>query len=227
MTEPLYKTKIIDGHEVCFASEWIHELEKEIHFNWYYHQAELVYRNCNRDQKLLEIGIGTGLLSDLLRRRRWNITTLDIDEEKHPDHCANAMDFNYVEHEIDAILAFEIFEHIPFSTFTKLVEKLAQSRVDLICFSLPWSERQIFHFALKLPKLRLFRGSLRVPRKTILTKAHFWELSRVTMPAADKRLVQLRTVSDLFSDFGFSLDIGKKVDYIQYLTAKREESSSR
>jgi hypothetical protein len=224
MAEPTYKTKSVDGHEVCFASEWIHELENEIHFNWYYHQAELVYRNCNRNQQLLEIGIGTGLLSDLLRRRRWNIMTLDIDEEKRPDHCASAIDFDYVEHAVDAVLAYEIFEHIPFSTFTKLIQKLAQSKVSMICFSLPWSEREIFHFSLKLPKLRLLSGSLRVPKKKIDTKAHFWELSRIEMLTGNKRLVKLQTVSNLFSEFGFSLDIGKKVNYIQYFTAKRRES---
>ncbi len=61
-----YKTKTIDGHDVCFSADWINGLEQEMHFNWYFHQADLIYKNCSREEKLLEIGVGTSLLSDLL-----------------------------------------------------------------------------------------------------------------------------------------------------------------
>ncbi|KAA6184827.1 class I SAM-dependent methyltransferase [Thiohalocapsa marina] len=216
-----YKKKIVDGHEVCFASEWVYELEDEIHFNWYYHQAELVYRHLRRDQMLLEIGLGTGLLSDLLRRRKWNITTLDIDEDKKPDFCENAIDFDYRKHHVEVVLAFEIFEHIPFSTLKKLVEKLSRSEVTTICFSLPWCERELLSLAVKLPRLSKMKWSLRIPRKGISTKAHFWELSLIERPLGGKQLISLSRVMQLFMDHGYTVDPGKKVGYIQYFTASR------
>jgi hypothetical protein len=222
MTEINYKTKVVDGQEVCFASEWIYELEKEIHFNWYYHQAEMVYKNLNRDQKILEIGLGTGLLSDLLKRRSWNINTLDIDEDKRPDFCESAVDFDYKNHDIEAVLAFEIFEHIPFATFNKVVEKLYRSEVKRICFSLPWCEREVLSFSLKILKLPKIQWGLRIPKRKIHTKAHFWELSSVEMvQGEEKQLIKLQTMLSLFAGYGYSVDVGKKIGYIQYFSAIR------
>ena len=116
-----YKTKKVDGKDVLYSSDWIHGLEQEIHYNWYYHQAKIVYDNCTRKDKILEIGIGTGVLSDILKKRKWEVTTLDIDEGKNPDICEDALSFNYLKAKIDVVLAYEVFEHIPFSTFHKLV----------------------------------------------------------------------------------------------------------
>jgi len=173
-----YKTKLVDGHEACFCSDWIADLEQELHFNWCYQQADLAYSNCRRDQRILEIGIGTGLLSDLLRKRGWNIKTLDIDENKSPDFCSSASEFDFIHHNIEIVLAFEIFEHIPFSTFEKVVDKLADSDLKAIYFSLPWNERQLIDFRLKLPRLEPLVWSLSFPTGEIVTRAHFWELSK-------------------------------------------------
>jgi hypothetical protein len=221
MTNIKYKSKIVDGQEVCFASDWIYDLETEVHFNWYYHQADMVYRNLNRNHKILEIGIGTGLLSELLKRRKWDIKTLDIDEEKHPDFCESAIDFDYREHGIEAVLAFEIFEHIPFSTFKKVVGKLCRSEINTVCFSLPWCERELVSFSLKLPKLSKMQWSLRVPIKKIYTKAHCWELSTVDMPVGKKQLIGLHTLLNLFADHEYSVALDKKVGCIQYFCATR------
>ena len=78
-----YKTKVVDGKKVSYSSDWINDLESEEHFNWYFQQASIVYNNCSKTSALLEIGVGTGLLSDLLKKRGWNIKTLDIDEKKN------------------------------------------------------------------------------------------------------------------------------------------------
>lgn len=216
-----YKTKIVDGKEVHYASEWIYDLENEIHFNWYYHQAALVYRNFRRDQQLLEIGLGTGLLSDLLKKRKWNVATLDIDADKHPDFCENAIDFDYNSHDIEAVLAFEVFEHIPFTTFQKIVEKLSNSGVKTICFSLPWCEHEILSLSLKLPKLQKLEWSLRIPRNNVSTKTHFWELSRIEKSMGEKQLIKLPTIANLFKEHGYTLNSGDRIGYIQYFISRR------
>lgn len=216
-----YKTKIVDGHEVSFSSEWIAGLESEMHFNWYFHQAELVYSNCSRDSRMLEIGVGTSLLSDLLKRRGWDIRTLDIDEDKSPDFCGSAVTFGYKEHSIQVVLAFEIFEHIPFSTFKKTIEKLAGQGIKEIYFSLPWNERRLFELNVKLPKLRKISWSLDWPSGKITTCAHFWELGRKAQVFQDgKELVTLKTLTDVLSDAGYMVTELKKIGCIQYFSAK-------
>lgn len=215
-----YKTKIVDGQEVCFSSDWIYDLEKEIHFNWYYHQAEMVYRNLDRNEKILEIGSGTGLLSDLLNRRKWRINTLDIDAEKHPDFCESAIDFNYAKHDIDSVLAFEIFEHIPYETFQKLIEKFNQEKVKKILFSVPWNEIPVASLELKLPKLPKLQAILRFPKNRITTRAHFWELSKNPKVQDDnKRLIKPSQMISLFVKNGYTVETQKKIGYIQYFSA--------
>lgn len=221
MADRNYKTKVVDGKAVCFTSEWIYDLEKEVHFSWYYYQGEIVYNKLNRGQKILEIGLGTGLISDMLKRRKWDIKTLDIDEDKHPDFCDSAVDFDYQKHGVQAVLAFEIFEHIPYSTFSKVIEKLSRSNVNAICFSLPWCDQELFSFLIKLPILPKVQWSLRVSKKKIYAKSHFWELSKVEMQSGEKKLISLETMRDLFKNHGYSVELGKKIGYIQYFFAKR------
>jgi len=216
-----YRKKIVDGHEVVYSPDWINDLESEIHFNWYYHQAELVYSNCTRDQKILEIGIGTGLLSDLLKKRGWDLITLDIDEEKRPDIVGNAVDFDYLANSIDVVLAFEIFEHIPYSTFEKVVQKLAEAKVQAVYFSLPWNERELLDFSFKMPKLNRKNWRLSLGRGEIATTAHFWELSKRGKNISRKKLVSLPTIMDLFERHGFVLTEKKKVGLIQYFSADK------
>jgi hypothetical protein len=218
-----YKSKIVDGFEVFFRSDWISDLERPIHFEWYYNQAQLVYQQCNRDQKLLEIGVGTSLLSDLLKRRGWNIVTLDIDEEKKPSFCGDALEFNYDAHNIEVILAFEIFEHIPFETFEKILKKFSKSNLKNICFSVPWCEREWINLKAKLPMLKPINFRLSFSSNEIHTKSHFWELSQTGKILINgKRLLELRDICNLFHCNGFDLVPIKKVGYIQFFLARRK-----
>jgi hypothetical protein len=216
-----YSSQLVDGHQVYFSADWINGLENEAHFTWYYHQAKLVYEKCDRSDRILEIGVGTGLLSDMLKKRGWSLSTLDIDQNKHPDHCASALDFDYKSHQIDSILAFEIFEHIPFDTFKKVIYKISASGVRRVCFSLPWNERKVFGITVKLPKLKEVSWSVWFPLNKICTHAHFWELSNRGRKIDGKELVDLSQVRDVFRQAGFELCLEKRSASIQYFSASR------
>jgi hypothetical protein len=221
MTDITYKTKMVDGKEVYFSSDWINDLETEVHFNWYFNQAKMVYSILDRDQEILEIGLGTGLLSDLLKKRNWRVKTLDIDAGKHPDFCESAVDFSYAMNNVDCVLAFEIFEHIPYSTFEKLIKRLSQEKVKIILFSVPWNEIQLLSVSLKLPKNIGFGFSLRFPKRRITTHAHFWELSQTSRVQADKkRLIKQERMISLFNQNGYDVDLHDKVGVIQYFSAR-------
>jgi len=216
-----YELKTVDGIEVCFSSDWIYEIETEGHFNFYYQQAKVVYDYCNRSDKILEIGVGSGLLSDLLKRRGWKVTTLDIDVEKSPDICESASDFDYLDASVDVVLAFEIFEHIPFSTFDKVIEKISASEVKGIYFSLPWNEVQLISFKLKLPIIDAWDFRLAIPRNKITTRAHFWELSKNKKEVDGKLLLTIETVRQLFEKYGYAINKLGKTGYIEYFQATK------
>lgn len=214
-----YKSQKIDGYDVYYSADWINGLENEIHFNWYYHQAKLVYEKCNRDDRILEIGIGTGLLSDMLKKRGWKMKTLDIDEHKEPDYCVNALDFDYKVHHIDTVLAFEIFEHIPFETFKKVIRKISDSDVKAVYFSLPWNEVKAFGMSVKLPKFKEFSRSIWLSRNNITTHAHFWELSKKDRQLKEKQLVSFEQIKKIIEQAGFILKPEERIGGIQYFSA--------
>ena len=99
--------------EYHYSSHWIHELESETHWRLYWRQQKLMRDLVSAGDRVLEIGVGTGFTANYLRSKGVHVTTLDIDAEKQPDIVANVAQFDFPEL-YDAILAFEVFEHLPY-----------------------------------------------------------------------------------------------------------------
>jgi len=166
-----------DAEQSKFDSGWLSRLESRKHFLWYYYQAKLVFDELSRDDRILEIGVGTSLLSDLLKRRKWQISNIDIDPEKNPDICVNALEFDFQAAGVSTVLAFEVFEHIPYADFETLIGNITGSGADTVLFSLPWNKFRLLDIDLDMPLVgprSLFIG---LNRRKIFTKNHFWELS--------------------------------------------------
>lgn len=209
----------IDGFDVGFSSEWVNNLESRQHFSWYWCQASLVYKFCKKSDSLLEVGKGTGFLSDVLRGKGWEVKTLDIDEDKRPDYCCDAYSFDYSSVRPDVLLAFEIFEHLPFETFSKVVSKISESSVRRIIFSVPWCERQLFGVSFKFPYLAQRELYVPLPGYKIFEPNHFWELSS----RAGNGLVSLERLRDIFAVSGFTLSAEFKDGRIQFFHAIKEQ----
>src|SRR5437763_1112619 len=104
------KTDLVDGVAYRYSTEWIHQLEGETHWRLYWRQQRLMRDLITPDDRLLEIGLGTGFTANYLRSRGVAVTTLDIDADKRPDIVANVARYDFPTG-YDAILAFEVFEH--------------------------------------------------------------------------------------------------------------------
>lgn len=158
-----------------FASDWIHKLESELHWRYYWHQQELIENYLKKTDRILEIGVGSKFTSNYLKSKGYNITTTDIDPNKEPDIVANIVDYKF-DQNFDHILAFEIFEHLPFEDF-----KLAINNISTICnknlfISLPRNEKHWFRLSVDFKIFQINNFQITTKRNKIKSKYHHWEV---------------------------------------------------
>ena len=120
---------------------------------------------------------------------------------------------------LDGILAFEIFEHLPLSLVDKVLRSLSSSHVPRIVFSVPWNTRTPFYLKVKFPRITEFRFSLVLPRLNISTPAHFWELSAFPRSLGEKKLIKEDDLINLVSKHSYDLKQLERVNCIQFYQA--------
>ena len=222
-----YKQSIFKGHELIYSADWIWKIESQVHWIYYWHQASLVWSLVPKTEKLLEIGVGSSFLSNYLKSKNWDVTTLDIDEDKSPDLVGNIAEFDLSKLPFDVVLAFEIFEHLPYPVFEEAVDNLLRQHPKEIIFSVPWSKIPILEFKLKFPKFRPIQFQVLLNKKKITTPAHFWELKKSGSPRPEvieqgmKGTVPEARLHQLFWEHGYHLKKIERVGYIQFFVAER------
>ena len=142
-----------EGAEYRYSSHWIHELEGETHWRLYWRQQKLMQDLVRQGDHVLEIGVGTGFTANYLRSKGVTVTTLDIDADKRPDIVANVAGYEFPE-TYDAILAFEVFEHLPYHDFSSVLARLATAARRHVFLSLPRNRRLVASVGVKLPKVK-------------------------------------------------------------------------
>ena len=162
--------------EYKYSSEWINKLEDNYHWNLYWWQQKLIYDYIKPNTKALEIGIGTKFASNYLKSKGVNVKTIDIDIDKKPDIVANIVDYKLNE-KFDFVLAFEIFEHIPYNEFIQTLNNI-KNNTDFVFMSLPILKKKVFEIKLLIPVFHHLSFNIFLPKKKITTKNHFWEIGK-------------------------------------------------
>jgi 2-polyprenyl-3-methyl-5-hydroxy-6-metoxy-1,4-benzoquinol methylase len=109
----------------------------------YWHQIQAVVRTGAR--RVLEVGVGSGVLSAYLRQRLGlDVTTCDFDASLRPDLVGDVRQLDAVvpEQSFDAVVAFQVLEHLPFADFVPALRQLARASRRHVILSLPhygWS----------------------------------------------------------------------------------------
>lgn len=147
-------------------------------WNSYWYQIQEV-KNTN-PEKVLEVGIGHGIVSDYLKKLGIEVTTFDINEEREPDVVGNVL--NLTEHfennSFDTILCAEVLEHLPFEKFTKALSELAAVTKESVVLSLPNFGLPIhFEFSVLKKDINL-TTRLPSPIKYEGAQSHHWEINR-------------------------------------------------
>ncbi|MBW4607269.1 MAG: class I SAM-dependent methyltransferase [Hassallia sp. WJT32-NPBG1] len=147
----------------------------------YYHQLRLISSLGNNVQNILEIGIFNSLLTDLLKRNGYNVTTADVDPNVKPELVLDlTTDFVLPKDKFDAIVLFQVLEHLPYEQSEQALKKLAQATNKFLVISLPYNTQYLTvqiksSLFLEKPKYLLFK----VPQfwsRNPISNQHYWEI---------------------------------------------------
>ena len=222
--------KDVDGFRLTFDCEWTQELESLEHWSFYWRQAKLVETHTSKDDRLVEIGVGSGFLQNYLQSKGWNVSSVDIDADKNPDFISDASQFDFCTLNPSCLLAFEIFEHIPYPLLERTVSNITKSKSKKIIFSIPLSVRFALQLNLKIPKIPAIEIKIPIPKRKITTKNHYWEINPLgktetgVLEGKKRGLIGISDINKLFRKNGYSLDRAGKAGRIQFFVASIDES---
>jgi SAM-dependent methyltransferase len=148
-------------------------------FSSYGYQLRLIAGT--RPSRVLEIGIGNGVVSHQLRQAGYDLTTVDLAEDLDPDVVASVTDLPFEDDTFDTVACFEVLEHMPWEELPAALGEIARVSTGHVIISLPDSD-WLVAFRLRLPFLneRRFLFSLKRRRHREMTypEDHYWEIGR-------------------------------------------------
>jgi hypothetical protein len=146
----------------------------------YHHQLRLLFALNQQVKNILEIGIFNSLFTDILRHYGYNVTTADVDPNLKPDIILDLTDdFEIPKNQFDAIVLFQVLEHLPYEQSEKALKKLAAATKKFVVISLP-HHSQFFALQLRYSYKQRSRYLLfKVPKfwsNKPLCNEHYWEI---------------------------------------------------
>lgn len=106
-------------------AEWAKQLNLCNFVNAYYQYRDL--QSLEGCRKVLLVGPGQGLDTEILRWRGYEVTTFDIDETFRPDLIGSIHDLGrFADGEFDAVIASHVLEHLPVSYLSQALKEIAR-----------------------------------------------------------------------------------------------------
>jgi ubiquinone/menaquinone biosynthesis C-methylase UbiE len=154
----------------------------------YWHQLAMV-RGAGATS-VLEVGVGSGVVADELKRGGSTVTTVDIAEDLAPDVVWSVTALPFADSSFDLVLAAEILEHISFDDVPQVLQEIARVCRTHAVISGPhpgW----VFSIVYKLPLLPRVELVGQIPffwKTHAFNGEHYWELGKKGYPTS--RLVR-------------------------------------
>lgn len=127
-------------------------------------------------QKILEVGLGSGYVTTVLRFFNKNVTTVDMLSDLYPDIVANIKVLPFEENEFDTTVCCEVLEHMPYEAVMTALTKLKRVTSKNNFLTLPDASRKL---VFQIPKLG--KKTISLPMKSSKISedhSHFLELKR-------------------------------------------------
>lgn len=139
---------------------------------------EICYSGCT---KILEIGVGRGLLKHFLQPFR-NIcfVSVDIDENLHPDYVASVTDLPFENKQFELTVCSQVLEHLPFDQFIVALREIRRVTERKVILSLP-DIRKHSGIALRIPGIKDWvKWEFNLDQASLGYKSfdgqHYWEI---------------------------------------------------
>ncbi len=135
-------------------------------------------------KSVLEVGPGSFVVADLLKKMGYSVHTSDFDPEVKADTTADVRSLPFPDNSFDVTMACQVLEHIPFTDFEKGLFELSRVSSKYVLISLP-RRNTGFNFVFKIPfiqtlfKKDLFDISILFPVKFPgfeESDQHYWEI---------------------------------------------------
>ena len=162
------------------TSYFVDIYDKWSRFCGYWHQIDQMRKP--KPEKMLEVGIGNGFVSNYFKRRGWNITTVDIREITKPDILASVLDMPFDDNSFDLVACCEVLEHLDYEKFPTALSEIHRVTKSDVVISVPDVRR-----VLELSMYILGIGTARIVIpffgcKKNRQKYHRWEIDRSEYP---------------------------------------------
>ena len=148
-------------------------------FSSYWTQIDETLRVAGPGSRILEIGVGTGLTAWYLEKAGLQVMTIDHLPHRAPTVVADLRNLPFADASFDAVVAFQVLEHIPFVEFTTGLRELARISRGSVVISLPNTSAKVA-LALSLPRLGTISTVWRLPfyARSSADRAigHHWEI---------------------------------------------------
>ena len=145
----------------------------------YWHQINEL-RELEPDS-ILEIGIGNGMVSNYLKQRGYNVTTMDIDERLKPDKVGSILHIPFSDKFFEVVACFEVLEHLPYENFAKALSEIHRVTIKYVVLSLP-DVTKVYRLNIQVPKIGELKRLISIPRFKIpkheFNGEHYWEIGK-------------------------------------------------
>lgn len=146
----------------------------------YGYQLQEIF-HCTPDE-ILEIGIGNGIVSDLLRKAGYRTTTVDVDPALNPDIVASVIELPFADNTFDVVACFEVLEHIPWHQFEMALNEIYRMCRKYTLISLP-DARPAFRIHIPFVlRERVIPYPFYKAQTHEFNGEHYWEINKKGFP---------------------------------------------
>lgn len=149
----------------------------------YWYQIDEVLRT--KPKNVLEIGVGNKTVSNYLKHRGIDVTTVDIDPNLESDLVGSVTELSkyFGKSSFDTVLCAEVLEHLPFDCFDVALKEIKHTAKSFVILSLPHFGIK-FRFGIKMPLFKERRLFIQLPyyKEHFFDGEHYWEVGKKGYP---------------------------------------------
>jgi ubiquinone/menaquinone biosynthesis C-methylase UbiE len=135
-------------------------------------------------ETVLEVGVGSGVVSHFLETKGVSVSTLDIDKELNPTKSGSVTAIPWKDNTFDVVSCCQVLEHLPFDEFLSALKELRRVSKKGIVLSLPDSSRY-WKFFLHIPFIVMISEVVDLPILPLEHRfdgQHYWEIGKKGYP---------------------------------------------